>query len=54
MLAYYKVEDKLYGMPFNTSSSILYYNKDAFRRPASIRASRPRRTTKWRTTPRSW
>ena len=30
VLACYKVEDKLYGMPFITNSSILYYNKDAF------------------------
>jgi sn-glycerol 3-phosphate transport system substrate-binding protein len=30
VLAYYKVEDKLYGMPFITNSAILYYNKNAF------------------------
>ena len=28
---YYKVTDKLYSMPFNASSAILYYNKDAFK-----------------------
>jgi sn-glycerol 3-phosphate transport system substrate-binding protein len=28
---YYKVEGKLYSMPWNSSSSILYYNKDAFK-----------------------
>src|SRR5688572_31562356 len=28
---YYKVEGKLFSMPFNSSSSILYYNKEAFR-----------------------
>ena len=31
VLAYYQLENKLYGMPFNTSSSILYYNKDMFK-----------------------
>jgi sn-glycerol 3-phosphate transport system substrate-binding protein len=31
VLAYYQLDEKLYGMPFNTSSSILYYNKDAFK-----------------------
>ncbi|OON91882.1 MAG: ABC transporter substrate-binding protein [Epulopiscium sp. Nele67-Bin002] len=30
VLGYYTVNDKLYGMPFNTSTPILYYNKDAF------------------------
>lgn len=28
---YYRVEGKLYSMPFNSSSSILYYNKEAFK-----------------------
>lgn len=28
---YYTVNDKLYSMPFNTSTPILYYNKDAFK-----------------------
>ncbi|MBI2755490.1 MAG: ABC transporter substrate-binding protein [Chloroflexi bacterium] len=31
VLNYYKVQDKLYSMPFNASSAILYYNKDAFK-----------------------
>src|SRR5215216_1727311 len=31
VLNYYKVTDKLYSMPFNASSAILYYNKDAFK-----------------------
>ncbi len=31
VLNYYRVPDKLYSMPFNSSSSILYYNKDAFK-----------------------
>lgn len=28
--AYYTVEGKLYSMPFNSSTPLLYYNKDAF------------------------
>lgn len=28
--AYYTVDDTLYSMPFNSSTSILYYNKDMF------------------------
>lgn len=28
---YYTVNNKLYSMPFNTSTPILYYNKDAFK-----------------------
>src|SRR6476646_7311164 len=28
VLAYYTVGGKLYGMPFNSSNPILYYNKD--------------------------
>src|SRR5215472_3219886 len=31
VLNYYKVQDRLYSMPFNASSAILYYNKDAFK-----------------------
>jgi sn-glycerol 3-phosphate transport system substrate-binding protein len=31
VLAYYKVNDKLYSMPFNTSNPIVYYNKDEFK-----------------------
>ncbi len=31
VLNYYKVENKLYSMPWNSSSSILYYNKEAFK-----------------------
>ena len=30
ILDYYSVDGKLYSMPFNSSSAILYYNKDAF------------------------
>ncbi|MBW2122326.1 MAG: ABC transporter substrate-binding protein, partial [Deltaproteobacteria bacterium] len=29
---YYAVDGKLYSMPFNSSTSILYYNKDLFRK----------------------
>ena len=28
--AYYTVDDTLYSMPFNSSTPILYYNKDMF------------------------
>jgi sn-glycerol 3-phosphate transport system substrate-binding protein len=31
LAAYYTVENQLYSMPFNSSSPLLYYNKDAFR-----------------------
>ncbi|MGF7033041.1 sn-glycerol 3-phosphate transport system substrate-binding protein [Paenibacillus mucilaginosus] len=31
ILNYYKVDGKLYSMPFNTSNPILYYNKDLFK-----------------------
>lgn len=31
ILAYYTVDNKLYSMPFNTSTPILYYNKTAFK-----------------------
>lgn len=31
LAAYYTVEGKLYSMPFNSSTPVLYYNKDAFR-----------------------
>ena len=30
ILAYYSINDELYSMPFNSSTPILYYNKDAF------------------------
>lgn len=30
MPAYYTIDDQLYSMPFNTSTPILYYNKDMF------------------------
>lgn len=31
ILGYYKFDDKLYSMPFNTSNPVLYYNKDMFK-----------------------
>lgn len=31
ILAYYTVNNQLYSMPFNTSTPILYYNKDMFK-----------------------
>ena len=31
ILNYYRVPDRLYSMPFNASSAILYYNKSAFK-----------------------
>lgn len=43
ILAYYRVGARLYSMPFNTSSAILYYNKDLFKK-AGLDANRPPRT----------
>lgn len=43
VLAYYSVGGKLYGMPFNTSNPILYYNKDAFK-AAGLDPEKPPRT----------
>ncbi len=43
ILAYYRVGDRLYSMPFNTSTAILYYNKDMFKK-AGLDPSRPPRT----------
>ena len=33
---YYTVDNMLWPMPFNVSNPVLYYNKAAFERPASI------------------
>lgn len=30
IINYYKVDDKFYSMPFNSSTPVMYYNKDAF------------------------
>jgi sn-glycerol 3-phosphate transport system substrate-binding protein len=43
VLAYYSVGGKLYGMPFNTSNPILYYNKDMFK-AAGLDPNKPPRT----------
>jgi sn-glycerol 3-phosphate transport system substrate-binding protein len=43
VLAYYQLDNKLIGMPFNTSSSILYYNKDAFK-AAGLDPEKPPKT----------
>jgi sn-glycerol 3-phosphate transport system substrate-binding protein len=43
VLAYYKVGDKLYSMPFNTSNPMLYYNKDMFK-AAGLDPEKPPRT----------
>ena len=43
ILAYYRVGDRLYSMPFNTSTAILYYNKDMYKK-AGLDPSRPPRT----------
>lgn len=31
ILSYYSIDSELYSMPFNSSTPLLYYNKDAFR-----------------------
>ncbi len=43
VLNYYKVEGKLYSMPWNSSSSILYYNKEAFKE-AGLDPEKPPKT----------
>ena len=43
VLAYYSLGGKLYGMPFNTSNPILYYNKDLFK-AAGLDPEKPPRT----------
>ena len=43
ILGYYRVGGRLYSMPFNTSSAILYYNKDLFRK-AGLDPNRPPQT----------
>ncbi len=43
VLAYYSVGNRLYGMPFNTSNPIVYYNKDAFK-AAGLDPDKPPRT----------
>lgn len=43
ILGYYKFDDKLYSMPFNTSNPVLYYNKDMFK-AAGLDAENPPKT----------
>ena len=43
VLAYYSVGGKLYGMPWNTSAPMLYYNKDLFK-AAGLDPNKPPRT----------
>ncbi len=43
VLAYYTVNGQQYSMPFNTSTPILYYNKDAFK-AAGLDPEKPPRT----------
>lgn len=43
ILDYYSVGGKLYSMPFNSSTSMLYYNKDVFEK-AGLDPNRPPRT----------
>lgn len=43
LLAYYSVDKKLYSMPFNSSTPILYYNVDAFR-AAGLDPAKPPKT----------
>ena len=43
LLAYYTVDNKLYSMPFNTSTPILYYNKNMFK-DAGLDPAKPPKT----------
>jgi sn-glycerol 3-phosphate transport system substrate-binding protein len=43
LLAYYTVDKKLYSMPFNSSTPILYYNKNAFKE-AGLDPNKPPKT----------
>ena len=43
ILPYYRAGTQLYSMPFNTSTAILYYNKDMFKQ-AGLNANQPPRT----------
>jgi ABC-type glycerol-3-phosphate transport system substrate-binding protein len=50
VLSYYSKEGQLYSMPFNSSTPILYYNKDAFQK-AGLSSDRPPIT--WKEVPPS-
>jgi sn-glycerol 3-phosphate transport system substrate-binding protein len=43
ILAYYRVSNRLYGMPFNISTPLLYYNKKAFK-DAGLDPEKPPKT----------
>lgn len=45
LLSYYTVDGKLYSMPFNSSTPILYYNKTAFKE-AGLDPNKPPKTFK--------
>ncbi|GAX88739.1 ABC transporter substrate-binding protein [Effusibacillus lacus] len=45
IMAYYKLDGKLYSMPFNSSNPILYYNKTAFKE-AGLDPNKPPATWK--------
>jgi sn-glycerol 3-phosphate transport system substrate-binding protein len=45
VVGYYSKDGNLYSMPFNSSTPILYYNKDAFQK-AGLDASKPPQTWK--------
>jgi sn-glycerol 3-phosphate transport system substrate-binding protein len=45
VLSYYSKDGRLYSMPFNSSTPILYYNKDAFQK-AGLSPDRPPTTWK--------
>ena len=52
---YYSTTDgKLLSMPFNSSTPVLYWNKERSRRPASIPTSRRRPGRSWARCARSW
>ncbi|MGM9985925.1 MAG: extracellular solute-binding protein, partial [Bacillaceae bacterium] len=42
LLSYYTVNDKLYSMPFNSSTPIFYYNKNAFKEAGLSEADIPK------------
>ena len=45
VVGYYSKDGNLYSMPFNSSTPILYYNKDAFKK-AGLDPSKPPQTWK--------
>jgi len=43
VVGYYSKDGNIYSMPFNSSTPILYYNKDAFQK-AGLEPSKPPQT----------